>query len=124
WNRYTAWCAEINARFAEVNRNQSPSQVLGLARSMDVAKLAQERVSGTGVDGLVSSMDRSLCIRPIACHLAGVGPLPALPALADVEDTVREFAMRFYEREKEAVDKTLTRLEQQLDCTLNEQTCS
>jgi hypothetical protein len=124
WKRYTAWCDEINARIEEVNRNQSPSQVLGMARSMDVAMLSQERVSGTGVDGLVPSMDKSLCLRPVACHLAGVGPLPALPPLGEVEPGIREFAMRFYEQEKDAVDKTIVRLEQRLDCTLDEQTCS
>jgi hypothetical protein len=53
-----------------------------------------------------------------------VGPLPALPPLGEVEPGIREFAMRFYEQEKDAVDKTIVRLEQRLDCTLDEQTCS
>lgn len=123
WKRYIAWCDEINARIEEVNRNQPPSQVLGMARSMDVVGLAQEKASGGGVDGLVASMDRTLCLRPIACHLAGVGSLPALPDPEEVEETIRQFAMAFYVREHRAVDKTIADLERALDCMLNPNAC-
>lgn len=117
WNRYVSWCAEINARIEVVNRNHAPSQVLGMARLMDVGVVTQERATGTGVDGLDSSMDVSLCLRPIACHLAGVGDLPALPEPEKVRSLVEDYAKYFYARNDKAVKAEIVRLQRMQPCS-------
>ncbi len=118
WNRYEQWCREINQHIDEANRNQAPSQVLGLARSMDVRTQMQERASGTGVDGLEASMDAALCLRPVACHLAGIGPLPELPAPELSAVRVRDFAEAYYARHREEVEMRLRSLRNRADCVL------
>lgn len=120
--RYVQWCAEINERIAKVNESHAPSCVLGMARSMGEDTSAAQSVAGAAMDNYSGSLDASLCLKPVYCDTAGVGPLPALPVDEDALDSVTDFAVRLYSEHAETINKILKRLEHQQDCRLNPDT--
>lgn len=113
WNRYQQWAAEINARIDEVNANQSPSAVLGFARSLDTEGEARSRVAGAAIKGYVDAIDDSLSLKHVDGHDAGLGPLPDFPPLKQVKKILTRLGTYIYARYPDRVCEMMDRLAHQ-----------
>ncbi|THB64162.1 MAG: hypothetical protein D6E12_15465 [Desulfovibrio sp.] len=98
------WAGHINRRIRRVNESLAPSCVLGFAKSMDVAALDKERITGATLEGSSCDLDQDLAFSPISCFELGVKQLPELPPLAQAKKILLRNAAKIYSE-----DRTLAR---------------
>lgn len=111
WHQYQDWATAINEQIDYVNANQSPSSVLGFARSLDTEGSAQTRVAGGGLDGFLDALDDNLTLKHIDARQVGIGQIPDFPPLKEVQHVLVRVAHEVYAQYPKNVHALLKRLE-------------
>lgn len=108
--RYIEWCNELNDRIRKVNRDHSPSHVLGVVREMDVEKIAKQKIVGTinAKTGCMPGDD--MCLLLLQCDELRALELPELPALDkklgaghSVSALIKEYSHEVYNAQRSSV---------------------
>lgn len=111
YRRYRRWAGEINRMVEKVNRDHSPSCVLGMARSMDVQGQDKLRVAGGGMDGYSCALDATLALPCLDERVPALPDLPELPPPDAAARTLRSFARKAWDERRARAAEVLARVE-------------
>ncbi len=111
FDQVKAMCLELNREICEVNECQSPYCVLSFAKSLDPARMHQERIAGAVIDGDAERINKDLAFLPVIFEDLGLPDIPVPPPLGNVHTDVVRLCKALYAEHRERIGDILEKTE-------------